>query len=83
MQLYQHEWELGKREIVWKHCVFTQFRVFPISTSVDITLYQYGKNVSVYLFYNLKHSTEHLKHSTEQLNLFETTLTYYFCFCRL
>jgi hypothetical protein len=23
--------------------VFTQFRVFPISTSVDITIYQYGK----------------------------------------
>ena len=32
--------------------VFTQFRVFPISTSVDITLYQYGKNV-LYLFYNI------------------------------
>jgi hypothetical protein len=45
-----HEWELGKREIVWKHdarnegrSVFTQFRVFPVSTSVDITVYQYGK----------------------------------------
>ena len=25
--------------------VFTQFRVFPIVTSVDITVYQYGKNV--------------------------------------
>jgi hypothetical protein len=23
--------------------IFTQFRVFPISTSVDITVYQYGK----------------------------------------
>ena len=32
--------------------VFTQFRVFPISTSVDITVYQYGKNV-LYLFYNI------------------------------
>ena len=32
--------------------VFTQFRVFPISTSVDITIYQYGKNV-LYLFYNI------------------------------
>jgi hypothetical protein len=31
--------------------VFTQFRVFPISTSVDITD-QYGKNV-LYLFYNI------------------------------
>jgi hypothetical protein len=32
--------------------VSTQFRVFPISTSVDITVYQYGKNV-LYLFYNI------------------------------
>jgi hypothetical protein len=32
--------------------VFTQFRVFPISRSVDITIYQYGKNV-LYLFYNI------------------------------
>ena len=44
--------------------VFTQFRVFPISASVDITIYpyespgnevaiyQYGKNV-LYLFYNI------------------------------
>ena len=32
--------------------VFTQFRVFPISTSVDITIYQNGKNV-LYLFYNI------------------------------
>ena len=31
--------------------VFTQFRVFPISNSVDITIYQYVKNV-LYLFYN-------------------------------
>jgi hypothetical protein len=32
--------------------VFTQFRVFPIFTSVDITIYQYGKNI-LYLFYNI------------------------------
>ena len=32
--------------------VFTQFRVFPIFTSVDITVYQYGKNV-LYFFYNI------------------------------
>ena len=31
--------------------VFTQFRVFPIFTSVDITVYQYEKNV-LYFFYN-------------------------------
>ena len=29
--------------------VFTQFRVFPISTSVDITLYQHGK--MFYIFF--------------------------------
>jgi hypothetical protein len=32
--------------------VFTQYRVFPMSTSVDITVYQYEKNV-LYLFYNI------------------------------
>ena len=32
--------------------VFVQFRVFPTSTSVDITIYQYGKNV-LYFFYNI------------------------------
>ena len=49
MQLYQ--WKLGKREIVWKHdrSVFIQFRVFPTSTSVDITIYQYGK--MFYIFF--------------------------------
>ena len=60
IQLYQHEWKLGKREIVWKHdalrSVFTQFRVFPIFTSVDITVYQYGKNV-LYFFYNIAQRT--------------------------
>ena len=32
--------------------MFTKFRVFPISTSVDITVYLYGKNV-LYFFYNI------------------------------
>ena len=36
--------------------VFTQFRVFPIFTSVDITVYQHGKNV-LYFFYNIAQST--------------------------
>jgi hypothetical protein len=31
----------------------TQFRVFPISTSVDITVYHYGKESVLYLFYNI------------------------------
>ena len=35
-----------------RRSVFTQFRVFPIFTSVDITVYQYGKNV-LYFFYNI------------------------------
>ena len=34
----------------------TQFRVFPILTSVDITVYQYGKNV-LYFFYNIAQRT--------------------------
>ena len=29
--------------------VFTQFRVFPIFTSVDITVYQYGKTCFIFL----------------------------------
>ena len=33
-----------------------QFRVFPIFTSVDITVYQYGKNV-LYFFYNIAQRT--------------------------
>ena len=36
--------------------VFTQFRVFPIFTSVDITVYQYRKNV-LYFFYNIAQKT--------------------------
>ena len=36
--------------------VFTQFQVFPIFTSVDITVYQYGKNV-LYFFYNIAQRT--------------------------
>ena len=36
--------------------VFTQFRVFPIFTSVDITVYQYGKNV-LYFFHNMAQRT--------------------------
>ena len=36
--------------------VFTQFRVFPIFASVDITVYQHGKNV-LYFFYNIAQRT--------------------------
>ena len=34
----------------------TQFLVFPISTRVDITVYQHGKNV-LYFFYNIEQRT--------------------------
>ena len=37
--------------------VFTQFRVFPIFTSVDVTVYQYGKNV-LYFLYNIAQRTK-------------------------
>ena len=37
---------------VFSPLVFTKFRVFPISTSVDITVYQHGKNV-LYFFDNI------------------------------
>jgi hypothetical protein len=40
IQLYQQSWKFGKLEIVWKS---TQLLVFPISTRVDITVYQHGK----------------------------------------
>ena len=36
--------------------VFTQFRVFPIFMSVDITVYQFGKNV-LYFIYNIAQRT--------------------------
>ena len=36
--------------------VLTPFRVFPIFTGVDITVYQYGKNV-LYFFYNIAQRT--------------------------
>ena len=62
-KLYQHEWKLEKREIVWKHdaagwSVFTRFRVFPVFTSIDITAYQYGNGKNVlYFFYNMAQRT--------------------------
>ena len=36
--------------------ILTQFQVFPILTSVDITVYQYEKNV-LYFFYNIAQRT--------------------------
>ena len=45
-----------KNEKLCGNCVFTQFRVFPIFTSVDITVYQYGKNV-FYFFFNIAQRT--------------------------
>ena len=52
---------MEKREIVWKHDArraecFHTISSFPIFTSVDITVYQYGKNV-LYFFYNIAQRT--------------------------
>ena len=57
IQLYQHEWNWKNEKLCGNtmpagRSVFTKFRAFPISTSVDITLYLYGKNV-LYFFYNI------------------------------
>ena len=57
MQLYQHEWNWKNEKLCGNttpagRSVFTKFRVFPFSTSVDITVYLYGKNV-LYFFYNI------------------------------
>ena len=57
MQLYQHEWNWENEKLYGnttseERSVFIQFRIFPTSTSVDKTVYQYGKNV-LYLFYNI------------------------------
>ena len=38
------------------YLLFKKFLVFPIFTSVDITVYQYGKNV-LYFFYNMAQRT--------------------------
>jgi hypothetical protein len=58
--IYQHEWNWENEKSYGNttpkgRSVFIQFRVFPTSTSVDITIcpiYQYGKNV-LYFFYNI------------------------------
>jgi hypothetical protein len=57
IQLYQHEWNWENETLYGNttpegRSVFIQFRVFPTSTSVDITIYQYGKN-GLYFFYNI------------------------------
>ena len=59
IQLYQHEWKFLCANENTSPCgrrVSTQFLVFPIFTSVDITVYQYGKNV-LYFFYNIAQRT--------------------------
>jgi hypothetical protein len=57
IQLYQHEWNWENEKLYGNttpegRSVFIQFRVFPTSTSVDITIYQYGKKI-LYFFYNI------------------------------
>ena len=51
IQLYQHSWKLEKLELEVGRRVSTQFLVFPISTRVDITVYQHGK-CFIFLKYN-------------------------------
>ena len=68
IQLYQHSWKLEKLEIV-------VFLVFPISTRVDITVYQHGK---CFIFLKYQHSwkLEKLeivwKHSALRASCFHT-----------
>ena len=54
--------------------VFTQFQVFPISTSVDITVYQYGKNV-LYFFYNIAQRSIKKEISVLTLSYINTALS--------
>ena len=49
--------------------VFTKFRVFPISTSVDITVYLYGKNV-LYFFYNIAQKKYKITSMDERREIF-------------
>ena len=69
--------------------VFIQFRVFPIFTSVDITVYQYGKNV-LYFFYNIAQRTsteerreifrvdiELYKHGSQPISVQNLQMLYY------
>jgi hypothetical protein len=56
--LYQHEWKLGKREIVWKYDArraecFHTISSFPNSTSVDIYNFISIRKKVLYLFYNM------------------------------
>ena len=74
--------------------VFTQFRVFPIFTSVDITVYQYGKNV-LYFFYNIAQRTlteegrkisrvdiELYQHGSKPISVQNLQMLYYKCICQ-
>ena len=69
--------------------VFIQFRVFPIFTNVDITVYQYGKNV-LYFFYNIAQRTsteerreifrvdiELYKHGSQPISVQNLQMLYY------
>ena len=47
--------------------VFTQFRVFPISTNVDITVYQYGK--TFYVIYQQRERVFHWDIQTRENNV--------------
>jgi hypothetical protein len=55
IQLYPHDWELGKREIVWKHDArraecFHTITSFPISTIRKNALYFLQRNIKKDIF---------------------------------
>ena len=67
IQLYQHKWNWKNEKLCGittpaGRSVFTKFGVSPISTSVDITLYPYGKNV-LYFFSNIAQKNKKLFYS--------------------
>ena len=67
IQLYQHSWKIEKPELCenTRPCarrVSTKFLVSPISTRVDITVYQYGKRF-IFLKYKSWIISTHQNHS--------------------
>ena len=62
IQLYQHDSKLEKREIVRKH------DQFPISTSVGVTVYQYGK--IFYIYFIILHKKHDITSTDERREMF-------------
>ena len=80
IQLYQHEWNWKNKKLCGNttptgQSVFTKFRVFPISTSVDITVYLYGKNV-LHFSYNIAQKNTRLLQWISDRKFFVFTSSY-------